>query len=158
MTKQKEFGQYMTLKEIVTIILNNIGYIDESIFDKKIMESSFGDGAFLTQTVEQIIIKGKKQNISNKNIVAALQSNVFGIEKDEELYNETIVKLNKILYKYNLPQINWAKHLLCGDTFLLYHQFENKFDYVVGNPPFVRIHNISMEDRNLLKEFQFINF
>lgn len=94
MTKQKEFGQYMTLKEIVTIILNNIGYIDESIFDKKIMESSFGDGAFLTQTVEQIIIKGKKQNISNKNIVAALQSNVFGIEKDEELYNETIVKLN----------------------------------------------------------------
>ena len=153
MSKQKELGQYMTSDFIVKLILNEINYTDP--IHSTIMEPSFGDGAFLTKIVEYIILECNKHNLSKENVMSVLQSNVFGIEKDPILYQKTINKLNKILEKYSISKIDWTKQLICGDTLLLYHQFENTFDYVVGNPPFVRIHNISNEYRTVLKDFQF---
>ena len=153
--QKKEQGQYMTPNKIVEIILENIEYKD--VLNKTIMEPSFGEGVFLLNILEKIIEKSREKNLSDETIINIIKNNIYGIEKDKILYEKTIDSLNSKLEEYHISKIDWTKNLLCGDTLLLYSQFENKFDYVVGNPPFVRIHNIDDEYRKVFDKFLFTN-
>lgn len=148
-TDRKQEGQYMTPSFIVNIILDSLKLNGKKILDKKIMEPSFGDGAFLQEIVKRIIKEADKENVCD-----ILNENIFGIEKDIELYNKAISNLNEILKENNLPEIEW-KNLINGDTLVLYKNYIHKFDYVIGNPPFVNIHNIKEEYRDILKDFNF---
>lgn len=157
MTDKKTNGQYMTPDGIVSMILNSIGYINEHVLTKTIMEPSFGDGAFLINIVQRIISEGTKAGKTKVEIQQLIQTNLYGIEKDEALYKKAIERLNSLLTVYEIPEINWSANLHCGDTLLLFEAFEGKMDYVVGNPPYVRIHNIPEEYRETVKHFKFID-
>ncbi len=149
MKNKKQQGQYMTPIYIVNMILDAIGFYGNTILDKKIMEPSFGNGIFLQEVVKRIIAVNPKEKITE-----ILNENIYGIEKDEILYKEAIQNLNNILNQNQLPSIEW-KNLINGDTLLLYKNYIEKFDYVVGNPPYVNIHNIKEEYRDIIKEFKF---
>ena len=81
MESRKEKGQYMTPEKIVVMILDDIGYAGDEVLTKKIMEPSFGDGAFLSEIVKRIIKEGQKQSLPEEEISGIIQNNVFGIEK-----------------------------------------------------------------------------
>ena len=53
--KQKEYGQVFTPQYIVDIMLDKIGYKDENIIDKKIMEPSFGKGVFICTIIKRLV-------------------------------------------------------------------------------------------------------
>lgn len=154
MESRKEKGQYITPEKIVVMILDDIGYAGDEVLTKKIMEPSFGDGAFLSEIIKRIIKAGRKQSLPEKEISDIIQNNVFGIEKDEKIYKKAISRLNGILEEYKIPKIEW-KNLINGDTLTEWEKHKEKYDYVVGNPPFVRIHNIPEGYRNIVKSFQF---
>ena len=154
MSKRKENGQYMTPPEIVTMILDSIEYTGPDILSKKIMEPSFGDGAFLSEIAKRIIKECKKKNIANDEIASILDNDIYGIEKDKLYFDKAIQRLNNILKKENIPDVKWS-HLKNGDTLKIYTSFIESMDFCVGNPPFVRIHNIPESEREALKEFQF---
>ena len=154
MESKKEKGQYITPEKIVVMILDDIGYAGDEVLTKKIMEPSFGDGAFLSEIIKRIIKTGRKQSLSEKEISDIIQNNVFGIEKDEKIYKKAIDRLNWILEEYKIPKIEW-KNLINGDTLTEWEKHKEKYDYVVGNPPFVRIHNIPERYRDIVKSFQF---
>lgn len=154
MESKKEKGQYMTPEKIVVMILDDIGYAGDEVLTKKIMEPSFGDGAFLSEIIKRIIKAGRKQSLPEKEISDIIQNNVFGIEKDEKIYKKAISRLNGILEEYKIPKIEW-KNLINGDTLTEWEKHKEKYDYVVGNPPFVRIHNIPERYRDIVKSFQF---
>lgn len=147
----------MTPNGIVAIILDSIGYVGEHVLTKTIMEPSFGDGVFLINIVTRVISEGKKRGMDTISIKRILRANIFGIEKDPELYQRTLKKLNSLLDVYDMGGFDWSKNLYCGDTLLLYPNFQNKMDYVVGNPPYIRIHNIPTEYRSIVKEFRFVD-
>lgn len=154
MESRKEKGQYITPEKIVVMILDDIGYAGDEVLTKKIMEPSFGDGAFLSEIIKRIIKAGRKQSLPEKEISDIIQNNVFGIEKDEKIYKKAISRLNGILEEYKIPKIEW-KNLINGDTLTEWEKHKEKYDYVVGNPPFVRIHNIPEGYRDIVKSFQF---
>ena len=156
MESRKEKGQYITPEKIVIMILDDIGYAGDKVLTKKIMEPSFGDGAFLSEIIKRIIKEGRKQSLSKEEISDIIQNNVFGIEKDEKIYKKAISRLNGILEEYKIPKIEW-KNLINGDTLTEWEKHKEKYDYVVGNPPFVRIHNIPERYRDIVKSFQFSN-
>ena len=154
MESRKEKGQYITPEKIVVMILDDIGYAGDEVLTKKIMEPSFGDGAFLSEIIKRIIKAGRKQSLPEKEISDIIQNNVFGIEKDEKIYKKAISRLNDILEEYKIPKFEW-KNLINGDTLTEWEKHKEKYDYVVGNPPFVRIHNIPERYRDIVKSFQF---
>lgn len=154
MESKKEKGQYMTPEKIVVMILDDIGYAGDEVLAKKIMEPSFGDGAFLSEIIKRIVKAGRKQSLPEKELSGIIQNNVFGIEKDEKIYKKAIGRLNGILEEYKIPKIEW-KSLINGDTLTEWEKHKEKYDYVVGNPPFVRIHNIPEGYRDIVKSFQF---
>ena len=154
--KTKLNGQVFTPLKIVNIILDNLNYTGKDILYKKIMEPSFGEGVFLIEITKRIIEEGLKLNLSKKEIETILNNNIYGIEKDSELFNKTISSLNNVLIENNLSLINWD-NLINDDTILKFKNYINKFDFVVGNPPYVRIHNLSKDLLNNIKDFQFID-
>ena len=148
----KAKGQIFTPVKIVSMILDTVQYTGETVLTKTIMEPSFGKGAFLLEIVSRIIQEGKARQKTALEIREIIEQNVFGIEKDKDLYDKAILELNQILTEHHIPLPSWS-NLLCGDTLLLYQNYIGKMNFCVGNPPYVRIRNIMNEYRNTVKNF-----
>lgn len=149
--KRKHLGQVFTPPEIVKTILDEVGYHKETILSKTILEPSFGDGVFLYEIINRIHKEGIKQNLSSQEIATIIDANVWGIEYDPDTYNAALSELkNWYTTKYNTKIT--LPNLILGDSLQL--ELENKFDFVVGNPPYIRIHNIPQNLRNILKNYE----
>ena len=155
--RQTENHQIFTPTHIVDLMLDTVGYTEDNILEKTIMEPSFGDGAFLCKIVERIIDFSRIKGFDAECIKTLVLSNVFGIEKDKQLYDEAINNINEILQKNNIGYIDWSNNLINGDTTSEYHNYKNKFDFVVGNPPYVRVHHMDTATRNKLSSGHFNN-
>lgn len=154
--KSKILGQVYTPKWIVEEILNNIHYSGTSILGKYILEPSCGDGAFLCEIVRRYIFEAKKEHFSETTIVEHLQTYIYGIEIDSTEYNKCIKNLNLIVKEYFGENMTIEWQIFNTDTLNWYQDYKDKFDFVVGNPPYIRIHNLEEETRKFLKQnFQF---
>lgn len=151
---QKQEGQFMTPKELASMVLDFVGYKGDCILSKKIMEPSFGDGVFLKEITRRLIKEGRQQGLSDDILLETMEANIYGIEKDTQLYHEAIEGLNALLIESGLSPCGW-KNLKNTDTLLAHKNYRDKFDYVVGNPPFVRIHNLSEEYNKIIRDFRF---
>ena len=150
----KTEGQVFTPTDIVTMILDSVRYTGKSVLTKTIIEPSFGKGAFLIEIVSRIIYEGRAEGKSENEIKEIIEKCVSGIEKDEDLYREAIQKLNELLMTYDIPLPSWS-NLINGDTLLVYDNYIGKMDICIGNPPYVRIHNIERQYRDVVKNFTF---
>lgn len=151
MKKDKLLGQVFTPKYIVNMTLDEVLYKDSNILNKKIVEISFGNGAFLVEIVQRIILYCKLKKMSKIEIIKQLENNVYGLEIDKVLYLETIDKLNSILRNYDIEGVKW--NLVNADS--LSFNFNLKFDFVVGNPPYIKIQRLNEKHKELIKNFKF---
>lgn len=160
MEKSKRLGQVYTPKWVVDNILDLVGYTSGNIIGRYIFEPSFGNGAFLVEIVRRFINEYKSNNFNNSEVKASLEKYIFGIEIDEIEYDKCIYRLNSLVNELLLDNkeivINW--NLVNEDTLLIYKNLLNKFDFIVGNPPYIRIHNLNEEYRSFIKEeFKFVS-
>lgn len=154
LNNKKNMGQFMTPPEMVSFMLDMSEYYGAKILSKKVCEPSFGDGAFLKEIISRIIYEGEKAGKTKEEIRNILCNNVFGFEKDKELYDKAIAGLNKILTKKNIEEIKeW--HLYCADTTYVYIAYPEFFDYIFGNPPYIRVHNMDEVQKQHYKTFSF---
>lgn len=150
--KKKNNTQIFTPKYIVNMILDELQYTGESIVNKTILEPSFGDGNFLIVISERLIKECKKKGMDLDKIGEVLNRNIYGIEIDGDLFAETKLRLNKLLNKHGIESIAWD-NLVCQNT--LTYDLKSDFDYIAGNPPFLRVHNMNSIEREKIKQFQF---
>lgn len=148
---QKNKGQFFTPESVVNLMLDlsDFNLSNSKIIDMKIIDNSCGDGAFLIEIIKRIIIKSQNMNLSNEKIASILENNIYGIELDPIAFSNCYKNLENIRQNNNLPKIKWK--IFNENTLKIFSKFINKFDLVIGNPPYVRIHN-TVED---LKKFSF---
>lgn len=151
MSKSKTMGQVFTPAHIVEFMLDNIGYTAQGeILNKSIYEPSFGQGVFLFEIVDRLIGRAAAGNVPLAVVSELLNINVHGVEYDEILYKETITNLNAHVAIHGITPPQWD-NLLCSDA-LGYYPVK-PFDFVVGNPPYIRTHNLSDEMRGNMERF-----
>ena len=169
LTKEKEYSQNTSTKNlkininklngvvytpswIVKIILNNLKYIvGNRIHSKKIIDPACGDGAFLKEVVERFIIDVLNSNKSTSEIKYLLEHNIYGIDIDKDAIEMCRDNLNDIAKKYAIYNVNW--NLINNDsTEIWISKLFKKFDYVVGNPPYIRIQNLGKEKRSKIQK------
>lgn len=148
MDNSKLLGQSFTEIFIVEEMISMYG---RSLANIKIMEPSFGDGAFLCVLIEKIIMTLKKINASTNEIVQVLSNNIFGYEIDRKFYNFAMKNIQAILSKYNLQEKVKFPNLKNENSF---NCKDNNFDLVIGNPPYVRIQNLDRETFASKKKFK----
>jgi len=152
MTKHKTLGQVFTPDWIVKEILNSVNFIDANILNKKIIDPACGDGAFLRIIVSRIIDECLKQNLTIEEIKKQLEINVYGIEIDQVEFSNCLKNLNELIENKLNNKINVNWNIFNENTLHKYKEYIKYFDFVVGNPPYIRIHNLDNETRNLLKK------
>ena len=133
---KKILGEVFTPSNIVKNILDICEYYGQK--EKHIIDNSCGDGAFLLE-----IVKRYCNNYIGNNLKSDLETYIHGIEINPNNYNKCINNLNCLVEKYNLYNVKWD--IINDDAFNV-EKFNNKMDFVVGNPPYVRIHNIKSQN------------
>lgn len=139
--------QVFTPIEAVKKLLEVVGY-EKGLYGKKIIENACGDGNILTVIVERYITDCLEQGFTLDEIKIGLQNDVFGAELDKSHYNKCISNLNKVAEIYGVKDVNWS--ILNVD--ILKEKFSFKFDYVVGNPPYITYKDLDDETRNFVRE------
>ncbi|OPA02103.1 SAM-dependent methyltransferase [Bacillus cereus] len=139
--------QIFTPENIVNGMLDKIGYT-QNVFGKRILENSCGDGNILKVVVKRYIESALKEGISLQNIKKGLETDIYGIEIDSIHYQKCLDNLNEISEEYKIYNVCW--NIINEDSLRV--KWETKFDYIVGNPPYIKYSDIEVETRVFLKE------
>ena len=148
--KVKKNGQVYTPDFIVKNILDLVGYSGKCILRRHIIENSCGDGAFLIEVLRRYLAQCEKGKIAKDEVRRQLETYIHGIELDEEEHAKCIANLNALADEYGISDVSWD--IRCQDA-MDCDCYDGKMDYVVGNPPYVRIHNLGQ--RGHIKQFDF---
>lgn len=139
--------QQFTSENIANEMLDLLEY-KNSIYGKKLLENSCGEGNILCLAVERYIQNAYEEGYTTKSIVLGLESDIYGAEIIKTTYDKCIENLNVIAEKYNLGKVKW--NIFCGD--ILTRPFDVKFDYVIGNPPYISYRNLEKEVRDFIRK------
>lgn len=150
-SEEKENGRVYTPSYIVKDILDLSGYSAKSILKKNVIDNSCGDGAFLCEIVRRYCEAAFSEGLSRYEIRSELSQYIHGIEIKKEERDKCIDNVNSVIASYGIDSVDWD--IVCGDA-LSIHQYDGKMDYVFGNPPYVRVHNLG-ENFDKIKEFTF---
>ncbi len=123
-------------------------YYKENLYGKKIIENSCGDGNILKEVVKRYIEDCLQNGISNKEISKGLEKDIYGIEYDVQQYKKCKKNLNQIVKEYKLEKVTW-RNIINKDALL--NLYIEKFDYVVGNPPYIKYKSLSLQDRKYIR-------
>lgn len=144
-TKKKTFGRVYTPRHIVEEILNLSGYAGEQIIGRHVIDNSCGDGAFLTEIVRRYCEE------SPGSLKEDLERFVHGIEIDDAERMKCVQRLDAVAAQYGVFDVRW--NIICADT-LTVDKYDGKMDYVLGNPPYIRVHNLGKSFHHV-KQFEF---
>lgn len=151
--KIKKNGQIFTPQYIVEEMLDYAGYVGSHIIDKQLIDNSCGDGAFLKVAVSRYCEESIKQGRSLETIKNDLEKYIHGIDIDEDAYNQCFENLDEVARRFGIENVKWD---LYNKNSLSVKQFDKKMDFVVGNPPYVRVHNLDSTYDDV-KKFKFAN-
>lgn len=151
--KAKKIGQIFTPDFIVQSILSYCKYEGNNVLKKHIIDNSCGDGAFLRAIIKIYIEVAIHKGLSKSEIKTDLETYIHGIDNDSIAFASCKEKLNEIASEYGFKQIKWD---LYNTSSLSFEKFNGKMDYVVGNPPYVRVHNLD-STYNEVKAYKFAN-
>ena len=166
-SQRKTTGEFFTPIQIVDYILKSVGYTEEQdIENKKLIDLSCGSGSFLIRAVNILLERLRKQTKSKKlleltskeaeEIINKVKKRIYGVDINPvacvlchiNLYF-TLFGLFKIIVEknkdYPIPEFN----ILNKNT--LQYNFKDKYDYVVGNPPYLFIRAIPQNHRKLIE-------
>ena len=147
----KQKGQVFTPSDIVIDMLDKVRYYGKKILTQTIIDNSCGNGNFLIMILERFCKTFLKYDNNQKKLQQKVEKLIFGIELDPLLWKQCWLRLDETGAKYGLKNVKWQvyqKDALKG------RKFDGRMDYVVGNPPYVRIHNLTDRTR-LKKQFRF---
>ena len=133
----KERGAVTTRREVVDFILDLTEYTTNKVlYNQRLLEPSFGDGEFLLAAVERLLTTWR----NSKAPETVLQDAICGVELHHPTFEKTRKRLDNILSREKLTAETRTALLnkwLTQSDFLL-ESINGHFDYVVGNPPYVR--------------------
>lgn len=142
---QKLFGQVYTPRFVVEKILSDIGFDKPDILGKTILDPSCGDGRFLTVVAEKIIKLSPKKNLK-ENL-----EKIYGWDIDTKAVEFCIENLNNLIDSEGI-EINW--NISVCNSLKKITDFETlKFDFIIGNPPYIRIQHLEETERKFIQTF-----
>jgi len=141
----KNLGQVSTPNGIVEFMLDIIGYKGGTILNKHILDNSCGEGAFLKSIVKRYVEIAQEKKLSATEIKKGLETYIHGVEICSAAFKNCLKNLNSIF------SANYDIKL--GDA-LFIKDYDKKMDFVVGNPPYVKIHNLNGQTKNIISQQQ----
>lgn len=137
---KKTNGAFFTPEYIVDYIISSLAPQENA----KIIDPSCGSGAFLIGIIRYFI------NRYNKSVYNTVKENIFGADILE--YNIRRSKLLIVLFAAMRGENVSENDIHIYTTDSLRHEWTHQFDYVVGNPPYVKFQDLDETERSFLFE------
>ena len=136
-----ERGAIFTRREVVEFILDLTGYTaDRPLWTLSVLEPSFGGGDFLVPIIERLLHSWRAHHGDQQIVGCDLGACLVAVELHGDTFQATRGLVLRTLESHGLaPEVAEelaARWLVQGD-FLL-ETFASRFDFVVGNPPYIR--------------------
>ena len=133
-------GAIFTRPEVVDFILDLVGYTPSAaLYDKSLLEPSFGSGEFLLAVVSRLLSSAeaaRKRGVE----VPPLDGCIRAVELHADSFAQTRAQLEQLLAASGVVAAEAARlaaKWLAHSDFLL-APLPESFDFVIGNPPYVR--------------------
>lgn len=143
-------GAIFTRVEVVEFMLDLIGYTSrKKLFTKRLLEPSFGHGDFLLPSIDRLLASWKRDGSEPSqllNAIRAIELHQGSLDHTRELVLERL----KGAGITRSQSVAIADAWLHNGDFLLWDD-EERFDFVIGNPPYIRIERIPDA---LMKEYR----
>ncbi|WP_437999034.1 Eco57I restriction-modification methylase domain-containing protein [Sorangium sp. So ce185] len=137
-------GVVLTKPHVVNLILDLAGYTaDRDLASLSLLEPACGHGAFLVPAAERLIQSARRHDRDLLQIASAIRS--YDVARDH--VDRSRLAVAGALARLGLPHGDaerLAEAWIAQGDFLLTSQ-GRRFDAVVGNPPYVRIEQLSPE-------------
>lgn len=138
--------QISTPKEYVKSMLDLVGYT-KKLHGKTVLENSCGEGDILIEIVRRYITDCRKQGYSDDVIKTGITRDIKAYEIDAQCVLKCIANLTTVAEELGLSDIQW--NIEHSDY------LESKaadYDFIVGNPPYITYHDLTVETREWLKK------
>lgn len=146
--RKKLLGQVYTPLHIVEKILRHCGFYEADLTDKSILDPACGDGRFLVPVAEYII-----RNSAPDQLIERLQQ-LHGWDIDQNALDKCLENLDALVKPLNI-EVKWQ---LRKCDALKQHRSKQKFDFIVGNPPYIRIQHLPEQQRKYVqRQYSFCN-
>ena len=135
-----ERGAIFTRREVVDFILDLAGYdASARLCDTSLLEPSFGAGDFLLPVVERLLL-AREQAIAAGKTPPDIAPSIRAVELHRASFDQVREKLLRMLDEAGFSS---RDGVALADTWLIHGDFllaqlPSRFDFVVGNPPYVR--------------------
>lgn len=139
--------QVFTPVGYVKELLDGVGYTN-NLYGRKVLENSCGDGNILLAIVERYIDDARTSGISNEEIGVGLSRDIYGVEIDPVQHDKCIRNLDKLAASKGLEKIAWN---ILNDDYLKW-KCNDRFQYIVGNPPYITYQELDEDERIYLRE------
>ncbi len=135
----EERGAIFTRSEVVEFILDLVGYtVDQPLHQRSLLEPSFGNGDFLLVVVKRLLAAWQTQ--APNSDATALAGALRAVELNKTSFDQTWRQLEELLQSHGIGRADAVNllgtWLVRGDFLLTPLTFT--FDFVTGNPPYVR--------------------
>ena len=139
--------QIFTPLEIVKYMLDTIGY-KNNIIGKTVLENSCGDGNFLIEITQRYIRCCIRKKYSKKEIKKGLERDIYGYELDSRHFKKCLENLDSLACEYGIHDVKWKIY----NKDYLKEMNNKKFDFIIGNPPYISYADLDLETRVYIKD------
>ena len=137
---EKLSGKVYTPAFVVEKILDDAAYNSPSVLGKRIIDPACGNGRFLQKIVERII------RFSPREYLPQNLRKVHGWDIDPAAIEQARRRLDALIAPLGI-RTDWQ--LQCRDA--LRSDETGSFDFVVGNPPYIRIQHLTEQERKFIQ-------
>ncbi len=134
-------GVVLTKRHVVDLILDLSGYqVEKDLSRFSLLEPSCGEGAFLLPAVERLLASIETHNRNAEE----LKDRFLAFDIDPDHVKTTRSKVSELLMKHGFSVVeadNLASRWVVEGDFLL-SDIRQTFDFIVGNPPYIRIEQL----------------
>lgn len=137
-----DYGEVFTRRWVVELILDLVGYTsDRDLAGLTLVEPSCGTGAFLVPIVERLVASSKGHGRRFGNLRGALRA--FDVlEANAERSRKAVAAALRSAGAHPNTADRLASEWVTTGDFLLPKEVTPKVDFVVGNPPYVRLESV----------------
>ena len=133
--------------EYVIELLDAIKY-KTHLYGQSVLENSCGDGHILIEVVHRYIKSCLQEKRTLVDIKEGLERDIYGIELEKEHAENCICNLELVANQYGIENVKW---LILQENYLSL-DWQKKFSFVIGNPPYIVYRDIEEEERSQLKK------
>lgn len=153
---RKKSGSERTPDEIIKYMLDIIGYDEVVSVDKSIVDPACGTGTFIKQIVDRFVgglyangtTDAFKEKLMKSKLIRAYDTKPSNVFVTKIVIISVLIKRKLITTMDEVLDMVSNLPVYCQD----FLRVEEKSEYVIGNPPYIRLQNMSVEYREFVKK------